>query len=456
MSIPSPFRIELRAMLRLSAPLAAANMLQMAVYAVDVIFVARLGQDSLAAASLTTSIFGLMIWAFSALTASCAPLIAAELGARRHAVREVRRSVRMALWLAVVCGICGMTICQFGTEILLATGQDNQVAVLAGGFMALLGLSMIPQIACNVLRTYVAALGRPILATAITALAIAVNAVGNYAFVFGHWGAPALGLHGSALSTILTSLLTLCAYYAAICADRKLRRYHILGRWWRAEWSRLRDILKIGTPIALTVIAEGGLFGSAAFLMGLIGPAQLAGHTIALQVAAFAFQLPFGVGQAVTIRVGYHFGAKNRAAISQAGKAAMLVCVVFSFVAAAAMVAFPRQILAAYVDTTAPANAAMVGFAVQYLVIAAAFQLFDGTQAVAAGALRGLQDTRMPMLMALGGYWLGGFATAIYLGFALRMGGLGVWLGLATGLILVSALLLMRWQSRGRLGLLPQ
>jgi MATE family multidrug resistance protein len=112
--------------------------------------------------------------------------------------------------------------------------------------------------------------------------------------------------------------------------------------------------------------------------------------------------------------------------------------------------------LAAYVDTTAPANAAMVGFAVQYLVIAAAFQLFDGTQAVAAGALRGLQDTRMPMIMALGGYWLGGFATAIYLGFALRMGGLGVWLGLATGLILVSALLLMRWQSRGRLGLLPQ
>ncbi|MEY2943941.1 MAG: hypothetical protein RLY97_1955, partial [Pseudomonadota bacterium] len=266
----------------------------------------------------------------------------------------------------------------------------------------------------------------------------------------------ALGLHGSALSTILTSLLTLCAYYAAICIDRKLRRYHILGRWWRAEWSRLRDILKIGTPIALTVIAEGGLFGSAAFLMGLIGPAQLAGHTIALQVAAFAFQLPFGVGQAVTIRVGYHFGAKNHAAISQAGKAAMLVCVVFSFVAAAAMVAFPRQILAAYVDTTAPANAAMVGFAVQYLVIAAAFQLFDGTQAVAAGALRGLQDTRMPMIMALGGYWLGGFATAIYLGFALRMGGLGVWLGLATGLILVSALLLMRWQSRGRLGLLPQ
>ena len=441
-------------MLWLAAPLATANLLQMAVYAVDVIFVARLGQIPLAAASLSTTIFGLMMWCFSALTGAVAPLIAAELGRGRHAVREVRRSVRMALWLTLLCGIVGMVICRFGEEIMLATGQDPAVAAPAGAFLALLSWSMIPQIACNVLRTFVAALGRPIFAMAIAALAIAVNALGNYAFVFGHFGAPAMGLQGSAVSTILTALITLAAYLVAIRCDRKLRRYHILGRWWRSEWSRFREIMAIGLPIAAIVIAEGGLFSSAAFLMGLIGPAQLAGHAVALQVAAFAFQVPFGVGQAATIRVGFHFGAGDREAAGRAGWSGLIVAFLFAFVAAGAMVAFPRAILSVYVDVTAPANAALVVFAAQYLVIAAAFQLFDATQAAAAGALRGLQDTRVPMALALFGYWIAGFGTAVVLGFATPLSGVGVWIGLAIGLVVVSALLLWRWHRREALRLL--
>ena len=166
---PSLFRAELGATLRLAGPLALANLLQMAVYAVDVIFVARLGTEELAAASLSTSLFGLMMWCFSALTGAVAPLIAAELGRGRHAVREVRRSVRMALWLTVLCGLGGMVLCQFGEAIMLATGQDARVAAMAGTFLAMLSWSMIPQIACNVLRTFVSALGRPVFATMITA-----------------------------------------------------------------------------------------------------------------------------------------------------------------------------------------------------------------------------------------------------------------------------------------------
>ena len=451
----SPFRAELAAMLRLSAPLALANILQMAVYAIDVIFVARLGQEALAAVSLSATIFGLMMWCFSGLTGAVAPLIAAELGAGRHALREVRRSLRMALWLSVLLSLGGMAVCSCGEAIMLALGQNATVSARAGSFLGILQWALLPQIACNVLRTFVAALGRPVFATAITALAILINALGNYIFVFGHFGAPALGIEGSAIATIITSLITLAAYLAAIQSDRRLRRYHILGRWWRAEWARLRQILAIGLPIAAIIIAEGGLFSSAAFLMGLIGPAQLAGHTVALQVAAFAFQVPFGVGQAATIRVGYHFGARDRAAIGRAGWAAMAVCAVFAGIAAAAMVAFPRAILSIYVDTDAQANAAMVGFALHYLLIAAAFQLFDGTQAVAAGALRGLQDTRMPMVLALAGYWLAGFSIAVGLGFFTPLSGIGVWIGLATGLVVVSALLLWRWHGRERLGLLP-
>lgn len=441
----------MRETLRLAVPLATANMLQMAVYAIDVIFVARLGQSELAASSLSIALFGLMMWCFSALTGAVAPLIAAELGRGRHAVREVRRSVRMALWLAMVCSLIGMAIASNGEAILLATGQDAHIADRAGSFLNVLMWAIGPMIASNVLRTFASALGRPVVATAITALSIAVNALGNWVFVFGNLGMPALGLEGSALSSVLTAVVALAAYVVAIRMDRRLARYRVFGRWWRPEWARLRQIVRIGLPIAATVLAEGGLFSSAAFLMGLIDPVQLAAHTVALQVAAFAFQVPFGVGQATTIRVGWFFGAGDRAGMARAGWTGMAVGLSIVMLAAAAMLAVPEAILSVYIDVAAPANAALVAYAVQFLAIAAAFQLFDGTQAVAAGALRGLQDTKVPMAMAIFGYWLPGFGTAALLGLGTPLQGLGVWIGLATGLVIVSVLLLWRWSQRDRL-----
>ena len=361
----------------------------------------------------------------------------------------------MALWLAVLTGMLGMGVCAFGEDIMLATGQDPRVASMAGGFLGILSLALIPMIAANVLRVFVSALGRPGIATVITALAIAINAAGNYALVFGNLGAPAMGLNGSAVSSVITALATLAAYALAIRADRRLRRHHVFGRLWRPDWRRLGEISRIGAPIALTVAAEGGLFGAAAFLMGRIGEAQLAGHTVALQIAAFAFQVPFGIAQAATIRVGYHFGAGDRNGIARAGAAAFAVGVGFMVVPASVMLFAPMFVLSAYVDTAAPANAAMLGFAVQYLAIGAAFQLFDGTQAVAAGLLRGLRDTRAPMLIALFGYWIPGFGICIALGFLTPLAGTGVWIGLAAGLVVVAALLVRRWRMRERLGLLP-
>ena len=451
----SPFRTEFGETLLLAAPLAAANLLQMLVYAIDVIFVARLGEQALAACALATTLFGLMMWCFSGLTGACAPLIAAELGRRKHAVREVRRTVRMALWLAVLVGLAGMAVCLAGERLLLLSGQDPEVSRLAGQFLAILLWAMIPNVLATVLRYFVSALGRPVFATAITALAVLVNALGNYAFVFGNLGAPAMGLDGSAVSSVLTALAMLAAYVIAIQCDRRLRRYQVFGRWWRTDWERFRDVVRIGTPIALIILAEGGLFSSAAFLMGLIGQAELAGHTVALQVAALAFQIPFGIGQAATIRVGYHFGAQNIGAIAEAGKAAVVMAVGYMIIPALVMILAPLWVLRLYIDPAAPANAAMVGHAVGFLAIAAAFQLFDGVQAVLAGALRGLQDTRVPMQLALAGYWIGGFSTSVALGFFTPLAGTGVWLGLAAGLVVVSALLAWRWARRSELGLLP-
>lgn len=452
---PHPFRVELRATLRLAWPLALANILQMAVYAIDVIFLARLGQEALAASSLAVAMFSLLMFGFSSLTGAVAPLIAAELGRGRHAVREIRRSVRMALWLALACGLAGMAICFAAEPLMLASGQQPHIAELAADFIAILSLGMIPMIAGNVLRTFVSAMGRPVFATAVTALAIVVNGLGNWLFVFGNLGAPALGLTGSALSSVITGVATLIAYAIAISRDRRLRRYRVFGRWWRPEWQRLREIVRIGVPIALTIVAEMSLFSSAAFLMGRIGAAELAAHAIALQIAAFFFQVPFGIGQAATIRVGYHYGAQDPAGMGRAGWAAVLSCLGFQLASAALMLFAPRLLLSAYLEVGDPANAVLIAFAVQFLAVGAAFQLADGIQAVAAGALRGLQDTRVPMIIALFSYWLPGFGVAVALGLFSPLAGTGVWIGLAFGLLFAAVLLLWRWYRREALRLVP-
>ncbi|UIP07061.1 MATE family efflux transporter [Erythrobacter sp. SDW2] len=444
---------EIAATFRLAWPLALANLLQMLVHAVDVIFVARLGEIELAASALGIALFGLLMWAFSGLTGIVAALIAEELGRKGHAVREVRRSVRMGLWVAVGAGMVGMALCWNGERLLLLTGQTPHLAERAGDFLQVIMWAMVPMILANVLRNFVSALGRPIFATAITGGALGASLLFNWMFVFGNLGAPALGLEGSALASVLTSLFVLASYLVAIRTDRRLRRYRIFGNWWRPEWSRLVEILRLGSPIMIIIIAEAGLFSGAALLMGRIGASELAGHTVALQIAALAFQVPFGVGQAATIRVGYHYGARNREAIGRAGWVGLAMAAGFMAIPAALMLFAPLLLLRIYVDPLAPENAAMVGFAVQYMLVAAAFQLFDGVQAVAAGALRGLQDTRAPMWIAIFSYWVPGYGVAIWLGFYTPLQGTGVWIGLATGLVFAAFLLTRRWARREVLGL---
>ena len=449
----SGWREEARATFRLSWPLALANLLQMLTYAIDVMFIARLGEAQLAASALAVALFGLVLWALSGLTGAVAAVISAELGERAPALRPVRRATRMALWLALASGIGGMGACLLLGPIMRATGQDEAIVALAISYNTVIVWSLVPMLFANVLRNFVSALGRPIFATAITAGGIGVNALANYAFIFGNLGAPELGLRGAAVATIVTSIATVAAYILAIRLDRQMHRYRIFGRWWSPDWARLWEIVRIGTPIALTITAEAGIFGAAAFLMGNIGATQLAAHTVALQIAALAFQVPFGIGQAATIRVGYFYGARDREGMGRAGWTGIAMGTGFMVVTAGAMIAIPKPLLAIYVDPWDPANAVLVGFALRYLAIAAAFQLFDGMQAVAAGALRGLQDTRIPMWIAIFAYWVPGIGTALALGFATPLEGVGVWIGLAVGLLVAALLLGWRWRRREALGL---
>jgi MATE family multidrug resistance protein len=214
-------------------------------------------------------------------------------------------------------------------------------------------------------------------------------------------------------------------------------------------------VAKLGAPIALTWTFEGGLFGGAALLMGLIGPVEVAAHAVALNVAAVIYQIPFGIAQAATIRVGMAFGAVDHRWITRAGNTALCVGIGVMAVTALITWAVPQLFVAVYLDRDLPDTAAAEALAIRLLGVAAVFQLMDGAQAVAQGVLRGLQDTRVAMLVALGGYWVVGFGTAVLLGFRTPLGAVGIWWGLATGLAVVSVLLIWRWSARARLGLLP-
>ncbi len=442
-------------MLVLAGPLVGANLLQMAVYASDVIFIARLGTDALAASTLGVYLYTVIAFALIGLVGAAAPIVAAELGRRRHAVRDVRRSVRMALWLAVFASLPFMIAMAYGETILRVIGQDPQASASAGAFLDVLIWALIPVIVSSVLRTTVAALGRPGWAIAVTALALAVNILGNWLLVFGNLGFPALGIRGSAMASVGTSWAMVAGYVMILRVDRRLHRYRLFGRWWRAEWPRLVELMRLGVPIALTMTFEGAVFSAAAFLMGLIGVTEVAAHAVALQIAAIAFQVPFGIAQAATIRVGMAYGAADRAWITRAGRVSLAVGIGFMGVTAMALWLAPRFFVALYLDVNAPDNVRIVALAVQYLAIAAAFQLFDGAQAVAAGVLRGLQDTRVPMIIAGLGYWVAGFGTAVFFGFGLGLEGQGIWIGLAVGLAAVAVALGARWAWRERLGLLP-
>ena len=450
---PATARAELAATLRLAAPLVGANLLQMAVYAVDVVFVARLGEVELAAATLGVYVYSVILFAMSGLVGAAAPIIAAELGQRRHAVREVRRSFRMAAWIAVIGSVPFMALLAHGESLLLLAGQDARVAARTDAFLDILLWAMIPALAGTVMRITASALGRPGWAMAITAMGLGVSIAVNWLLVFGNLGFPALGLEGSAIASLTTATAMMLAYAAVLVVDRRLRRFRLFGNWWRGEGSRLRQIVVLGVPIAATMTFEGALFSAAGFLMGRIGVTEVAAHAIALQIAAFLFQVPFGIAQAATIRVGLAYGARDRLWIARAGWSALAVGTGFMGFTALTLWLFPRAFLSVYVDVDAPANAAMIALALQYLAIAAIFQLADGAQAVAAGVLRGVQDTRVPMVIALIGYWAVGFSVSVALGFWTSLAGVGVWIGLAFGLLVVALLLVDRWRRRERLGL---
>jgi multidrug resistance protein, MATE family len=447
------WRDEIRATLSLSWPMVLTNLAQVAMTATDVMMIGRLGPESLAAGALGSNLyFAPLIFGLGLMLAT-SPMIAAELGRRRHSVRDIRRTVRQGLWIAILAVIPIWILLWNSEAILLAMGQEPELSRQAGIYVHWLQWAVLPFYFYIVLRSFISALERPGWALVIMFVAVAFNAFGNWLLIFGRLGFPEMGIAGSGLATTLSSVLMFAGLAVVVSVERQFRRYCVFGRFWRADWPRFKALLRLGLPIAGILAFEVTIFNAAALLMGLIDAASLAAHAIAIQIASVAFMVPLGLNQAVTVRVGLAYGAGNQEAIARAGWTAFALGVGFMLVTATTMLVWPQLLISAFIDLQNPANAAVIGLAVTFLSFAALFQIFDGAQAVASGMLRGLQDTKVPMVLAAIGYWGVGLPLGALLAFRFGFAGSGIWIGLSTGLAVVAVLLLARWLRRDELGL---
>jgi len=445
------WRSEIKATVALAWPMVLTNLGQTAMTATDVMMMGRLGPQTLAAGALGSNLyFMLMIFGLGLMLAT-SPMMAAELGRKRHSVRDIRRTVRQGLWQAVLVSLPIWLVLWHGEALLLAMGQEPELAHRAGVYLHWLQWAVLPFYGYIVLRSFISALERPGWALVIVFAAVAANAGFNWLFMFGHLGFPAMGIAGSGLATTLSSTLMFVGMVAVVLVERQFRRYRLLGRFWRPDWPRFHGLLRLGLPIAGILAFEVTIFNAAALLMGLIGAEPLAAHAIALQIASITFMVPLGLNQAVTVRVGLAYGAGDREGVSRAGWTAYVLGVSFMALMALAMVLWPRTLISAFIDLADPANTHVIALAVSFLAFAALFQIFDGAQAVASGMLRGLHDTTVPMIYAAIGYWGIGLPLGVLLAFPLGFEGIGIWIGLSCGLASVAALLLVRWLRRDRL-----
>jgi MATE family multidrug resistance protein len=339
-------------------------------------------------------------------------------------------------------------------SLLIALGQDGALSEAAGTYVHALQWALLPSWCYLGLRSFVSALERPVWALFISVAAVLINAVANWCLMLGHCGCQPLGIAGSGFATLLSSLLMFAALSLVVCIAKPFRHFQVFAEFWRSDWPLFRALWRLGLPMAATLSFEVTMFNAAVFLMGMIGAASLAAHSIAIQLASLTFMVPLGIGQAVTVRVGRAYGAQDRAAIRRAGWTAFGLAVVFMAAMSLTMIVAPRLLISAFLDIADPNNAGVIDRTVSFLIFAALFQIADGVQVVGSGMLRGLHDARVPMIFALVGYWVIGLPLGVLLAFPFGLNGIGIWIGLATGLTVVACLMVGRWRRREALGLL--
>jgi MATE family multidrug resistance protein len=433
---------EATANLWLAIPIAIGFLAQMAMIFIDNIMVGSLGADYLAAGGLGANLYFTPIVLGMGVLGGIGAVTAHFHGAGEEAKVAIAGRQGLRLAIALILPMAGVLIAIM--LVLPHLGYEPSTVQMARGLM-LWGLIGVPAaLGFMALRYFVIALAKPRVVTVVTILSIGATAFFNYVFIYGHFGAPALGVPGVGLSGSIVSWLQLLGVAGYVTLSKTFRPYRIFHALGRAD-PILWEIVHVGWPIAGSYMFENGLFLITTVLMGFFGAAALAAHTVVIGLCSFSFMVPYAISQAGTTRVGHAVGARNLPAARWSGYVALHMGVIWMSFTAALFLLIPQHLVGLYIDIGDPQNQATLGVALAILPIAALFQVFDGTQAVAGGVLRGYKDTRVPMLLSFLGYWLIGITAACILGFLLSFGPVGVWFGLALGLAVTAIALTWRY-----------
>ena len=446
MSDISPPKAHARAILVLGLPLIGSHLAQMLLHVTDMVMMGWYGVTELAAVVIASSSFFVIFILGAGFAQAVMPMVASAIG--RGDEVQVRRDTRMGLWLSIAFGVLIYPLFWWSEQLLLGLGQKPEVAALGQDFLRIAGLGMIPALLVMVLKSYLAALKRTQVVLWVTLAGVGVNIAFGWALIFGNWGLPELGVRGAAIASVAVQGLTAgaLAIYAAWLPE--LRHFRLFQRFWRPDWQALGLVFRLGMPIGLTSLAEGGMFQASALMMGWIGTVELASHGIALQAAALTFMVHLGLANATTVRTAHAAGAGDRAGLRRGGKVAIALSMGFAMVTVAAFLTLPRPIISLFLDGNNPESAQIVAYGTALLAVAALFQVVDALQVMALGLLRGVKDTRAPMWIAVLSYWVVGIPTSYLLAFKAGYGGVGLWLGLVVGLSVAAVLLMVRFWGR--------
>jgi MATE family multidrug resistance protein len=440
---PMTWRGHIRASAILGLPLIGSHIAQMLTHITDVVMLGWYSVESLAAVVLASQLYFVIFIVGSGFAFAVMPMCATAIGAGN--TRQVRRSVRMGAWLVTIYGILLALPLWYLKPILLALGQQADLAQIATDYMRIAMFGLFPALWIMVVKSYLSALERAQIVLIATLVAAVANAVFNYALIFGNFGFPELGAKGAALASVLTialDFLFLLVYCRVLPA---LKKYELFLNPFRFDREAFIETFKLGWPISLTMLAESALFSAATLMIGWSGTIALAAHGIVLQIASISFMIPLGMSNVATIRAGRAMGRQDSLGLRRAAWVIIIGAVLVSSCSMILFVSLPHQLVSLFIDPTEPNLPAIIAFGTGLLFFAGAFQIADATQVVALGLLRGIKDTTIPMVLAVISYWGIGVPTAYILGFPMGYGAKGVWAGLVIGLSVAAITMLWRY-----------
>ena len=440
---PMPFGGHLRAALVLGLPLIGSHLAQVSIQVADTLMLGWYSIPALAAVVLGATIFFALFVTGTGIAWAVMPMVAHASAAGDHG--ELRRVTRMGLWLSLAFAAAIMPLMWWSQALLVALGQDPEIAAMTQAYLRIMGWGMAPALLVMVLKSYLAALERTQVVLWVTVGAAVLNVALNWVLIFGNLGAPELGLRGAAIGSVIievSALLVLVAYAGLL---PELRRYTLFHRLWRPDWPAFMRVFRLGWPIALTNLAESGLFAATAVLMGWVGTRDLAAHGIAIEITSLIFMVHLGLSNAATVRAGRALGARDVVGLRRGAAAVVTLSMGFALATMVLYLGWPEFLMGLFLSPDDPERPAVIAIGVGLLAVAALFQLADGAQVVALGLLRGVQDTRVPMIMAAVSYWLVGIPASWLLGIHLGLGGMGIWAGLVIGLVLAGILMMGRF-----------